>query len=55
MSPILLFSKEIDSVQDSYEDHTTIWCVMGDIMNKLVSHGSVLDNLELDFLIKESR
>ena len=37
------------------EDHTTIWCVIGDIMKKLVSHGVVLDNLDLDSLMKESR
>ena len=29
------------------EDHSKIWCAMGYIMKKLVSHGSVLDNIDL--------
>ena len=36
------------------KDHTTILCAMRDIMNKLVSHGVVLDNLDLDSLMKEA-
>ena len=28
---------------------------MGDIIKKLVSHGAVLDNLDLDLLMKEAR
>ena len=43
------------NIGDVLEDHTTIRCAMGDIMNNLVSHGSVLDNLDLDSLMKEAR
>ena len=43
------------NIEDVPEDHTTIWCVMGDIMKKLVSHGAVMNNLDLDSLIKEAR
>ena len=43
------------NIGDVPEDHTTIWCAMGDIMKKLVSHGAVLDNLDLDLLMKEDR
>ena len=35
--------------------HTTIWCAMVDIMKKLISRGSVLDNIDLDLLMKEVR
>ena len=42
-------------IGDVPEDHTTIWCAMGDMMKKLVSHGGVLDNLELNSLTKEAR
>ena len=37
------------------EDHTKIWCAMGDIMNNLVSCEAVLDNLDLYLLMKEAR
>ena len=37
------------------EYHTTIWCAVGDIMEKLVSHGTVLDNLDLESLMKKAR
>ena len=37
---------------DVPEDHTKIWCAMGDIMNKLISHGAVLDNIDLDSLMR---
>ena len=40
---------------DITEDHTTIWCDMGYITKKLISHGAVLDNIEIDVLMKESR
>ena len=43
------------NIGDVPEYHTKFRCVMGDIMKKLVSHGAVLDNLDLDFLIKEAR
>ena len=49
---IFLINSNIVDVQ---EDHTTIWFAMGDIMKKLVSHGAVLDNLDLYFLMKEAR
>ena len=42
-------------IGDVPEDHTTIWCAMVDIMKKLVSHGAVLDNLDLDFPMKEAK
>ena len=42
-------------IGDMPEDHTKIWCAMGDIMKKLVSHGSVMDNIDLDYLMKEAR
>ena len=42
-------------IGDVPEDHTKIWCAMGNIMNKLVSHGEVLDNIDLDLIIKEYR
>ena len=37
------------------EDHTKIWCAMGYIVKNLVSHGSVLDNPNLDLIIKDNR
>ena len=40
---------------DVPEDHTKIWCEMGDITKKLILHGSVLDNIDLDLLMKEAR
>ena len=43
------------NIGDVPEDHTKIWCPMGDIMKKLVSHGSVLDNIDLYSLMKEAR
>ena len=43
------------NIGDMPEDHTTIWCAMGDTMKKLFSHGAVLDNLDLDLLMKEAR
>ena len=42
------------NIGDLTEYCKTIWCTMVDIMKKLVSHGSVLDNLDLDFLMKEA-
>ena len=42
-------------IGDVLEYHTQIWCGMGDIMKKLVSHGAVLDNLDLDSLMREAR
>ena len=49
---ISLLTSKIGDVQ---EDRTTIWCAIGDIMKKLVSHGAVLDNIDLDSLMKEAR
>ena len=43
------------NIVDVPEDHTNIWCAMGDIMKKLVSHGAVLNNFDLDLLMKEAR
>ena len=37
------------------EDHTNIWVAMGYIMNKLISHVSVLENIDFDALMKEAR
>ena len=42
------------NIVDVPEDHTTFFCAMGDIIKKLVSHGAVLDNLDLDYLMKEA-
>ena len=42
-------------IGDMLEYHTTIWCLMGDIMKKLVLHGAVLDNIDLNWLMKEAR
>ena len=39
---------------DLPQDHMTIWCAMGDIMKNLISHGAVLENLDLDLLMKEA-
>ena len=49
---ISLLNRKIGDVP---EDHTVIWCAIGDITKKLISHGSVLENLDLDFLIKEDK
>ena len=43
------------NIEDVPEYHIEIWCAMGDIMKNLVSHGAVLDNLDLDSLMKEAR
>ena len=43
------------NIVDVPEDHTTFFCAIGDIIKKLVSHGAVLDNLDLDSLMKEAR
>ena len=43
------------NIGDVPEDPTKIWCAMGDIMNKLFSHGPVLANLDLHSLMKEAR
>ena len=43
------------NIGDVPEYHTTIWCAMGEIMKKLVSHGAVMNNLDLDSLMKEAR
>ena len=40
---------------DVPEYNTTIWCAMVDITIKVISHGSVLNNIDLDLLIKEAR
>ena len=40
---------------DVPEDHTNICVAMGDIMKKLISHGAVLKNIDVDALMKESR
>ena len=40
------------NIGDIPEYRIEIWCVMGYIMKKLVSHGAVLDNIDLDSLIK---
>ena len=37
------------------EYHTKIWCDMGYIMIKLISHGEVLENLDLELLMKEAK
>ena len=34
------------------EYHTTIWCAMGDIMKKLISHVAVLYNLDINAIMK---
>ena len=47
----LLKSKMLDVP----EDHNTIWCAMGDVIKKLISHGAFLDNLDIDGLMMESR
>ena len=39
-------------IVDVPKDHMKIWCDMGDIMKNLISHGAVLENLDLDSLIK---
>ena len=39
---------------DVLEDHTTILCTMGDITKNLISHGAVLNNLDLYSLMKEA-
>ena len=39
-------------IGDVSEYHTKIWCAIGDIMKNLVSHGPVLDNFDLDLLMK---
>ena len=41
-------------IGDVSEYHTNIWCAIGDIMKRLVSHGAVLDNLDLNLLMKEA-
>ena len=38
---------------DVPEDCTTIWVTMVDIMKKLISHGAVLENIDVDALMKE--
>ena len=43
------------NIEDVPEDHKTIWCAMGEIMKKLVLLGAVLDNIDLDSLMKEDR
>ena len=42
-------------IGDVPEDHTTIWCLMGDIIKKFFSHVAVMGNLDLDSLMKEAR
>ena len=42
-------------IVDVPEYHTTTWCMMGDIMKKLMSHESVIENIYLDSLMKEAR
>ena len=43
------------NIGDAPEYHTAIWCAMGDIMKKLVSHGTVLENIDLYSIMKEAR
>ena len=38
---------------DVTENNMKIWCAMGDTTKKLISHGAVLYNLDLDFRMKE--
>ena len=40
---------------DVQEYHATIWCAMGGTMKKLISYELVLDNLNLDLVMKEAR
>ena len=35
------------------EYYTTIWVAMGDIMNKWISHGAVMQKPDVDALMKE--
>ena len=41
-------------IRDVPEDHRTIWCAMGDITKKLISHGAFLENIDLDSLMREA-
>ena len=43
------------NIGDAPEYHTAIWCAMGDIMKKLVSHGTALENIDLYSIMKEAR
>ena len=43
------------NIGDVPEYHKTIWCAMGHNIKKLVSYGAVLDNIDLDLLMKEAR
>ena len=40
---------------DLPEYHTIIWVAIGDIMKKLISHGAVLENMDVEALTKEAR
>ena len=42
------------NIGDVPEDHTKIWCAMGYIINNFISHGTVLDNIDIYALTKES-
>ena len=42
-------------IGDVQEDRTTIWCAIGDIMKKLVSHGAVMENIDFGLIMKEAR
>ena len=48
---ICLLNRKIGEVS---KDHTKILCAMVDIMKKLIPHGAVLENIDLDFLAKEA-
>ena len=37
------------------EDHTTIWGAMGNITEKLIIYGAVLEKLNVDGIMKEAR
>ena len=37
---------------DVKEDHSTIWLDMWDIMKKLILHGAVLEDLDVDVIMK---
>ena len=37
---------------DVKEDHSTSWLDMWDIMKKLILHGSVLEDLDVDVIMK---
>ena len=40
---------------DVADDHKAVWFAMGDTMKNFISNGVVLDKLDIDALMKESR